>query len=105
MSTKSILPNGVTPEMIDDWKKQYGGCRLIIITDKENPNTTYRFVCRDPLAYKFIDKDLFKFSETLVKNAWLGGDEIIKERPEYIMSAGAKVAELLDKSEAEMINL
>ena len=112
MKKENLLPSGITQEQVTEWKKEFGGVSLLSITDKEDSSKKYACIVKNPLpkkaiemALKWIDKDMYKLCDVLLKNSWLAGDEIIKERAEYVLTAGGKLSEKLDAAESEIINL
>lgn len=46
-----------------------------------------------------------KFTETLMQDCWLGGDEEIQRDDSLFLSVGAKLAELVEIKSAELVKL
>jgi hypothetical protein len=98
--------------MIADWKTEHGELSLIKLVDKEDASKVYSCVVRKKIpketfsqALKFITTDLGKATSILIKNTWLGGDEIILTDDALRLQAGGKVAEQMSTAEAEVENL
>ena len=62
---------------------------------------------RKTLAYasSVATKDPIKFNEIILNGAWLAGDEDIKTNDTLFLSASAKLAELIEVKEAEIVKL
>jgi hypothetical protein len=57
------------------------------------------------LAFPYIEKNLQKLCDILVKECWVDGDSVIKEEPQLVLAAGSKLVEYwLGGGEAEAIN-
>lgn len=115
--TKAVLPNGVTEEMVNAWRAKYGedamgeeNVKVIVLSSKTDPNKKFSCVVRNPdskilgMAMPFMEKNLYKLCQILITNCFLGGDEVMKEYPPFIMAAGGKISEWLDQVESDIIN-
>ncbi|TAG56644.1 MAG: hypothetical protein EAZ27_04435 [Cytophagales bacterium] len=109
---KSILPSGVTQEMVDEWKEEFGKIDLITVVDKDDSSKIYKCVVRRDIpdkthnqAVKWLTTDLGKSCDILLKGCWLGGDEIIKKNPAFNLDAGSKISERLITSDSEVVKL
>jgi hypothetical protein len=109
---KSKLPSGVTQEMVDEWKKEFGEIDLILVTDKQDSSKVFRCVVKRNIphkvhnqAVKWLSSDLAKSCDVLLKGCWLAGDEVIKTNPAYNLDAGSKISEQLITSESEVVKL
>lgn len=109
---KSNLPSGVTQEMVNEWKEDYGDLDLIVVTDKDDSSKVYKCVVRRKIpdkihnqAVKWLNTDIGKSCDILLKGCWLGGDDVIKKNPAYNLDAGGKLAEQLITSDSEVVKL
>lgn len=104
MSNEKKLTGQATPEQIEEWKKKYGKVWAIIVDGHicylKRPD-------RKALGYASIagkDNPL-KFNEVILANCFLGGSEAIKTDDDLFFGASAKLAELIQVKEAELVNL
>jgi hypothetical protein len=94
----------VTKEQISEWKEKYGKVYCITVDDKScylrKPN-------RKTLGYAMVagKENYIKFNEVLLKDCWLGGDEIIKTDDELFFAVSSKFGELVNAKEAELVEL
>ncbi|MCX6232616.1 MAG: hypothetical protein NTZ33_13855 [Bacteroidetes bacterium] len=96
------LTGQVTKEQIEIWKKKYGQVNGIIVSGhicylKPVDRKTLSF------ASSVGAKDPLKFNEVILDNCWLGGSEEIKTDDTLFLSAGAKLAELIEIRDAEIV--
>ena len=94
----------VTPEQIQEWKNQHGD---IFQLDVEGHTCYLKKPSRKviSMATTIGQTDPIKFSEIMLNNCWLGGDEIIRTDDELFLSVSAKLAELISIKEAELKKL
>ncbi len=94
----------VSQEQIDEWKKKHKKVTGIIV---DGHIGYLRPVDRKTLSYasSFGTKDPFKFNETILNNCWLGGSEAIKTDDTLFLSASAKIADMIEIKDAELVNL
>lgn len=94
----------ITQEQIDEWKKQYGDVFKITVEDKQ---CFLKKPGRKTLSFasSAASKDPIKFNEILLNGCWLGGDEDIKTNDTYFLGASAKLSELIEVKEAELVKL
>ena len=87
---------------ISEWKSKYGEISGIVI---EGRICYLRPVDRKTLSYASSvgAKDPMQFNEIILNNCWLGGDEEIKTNDTLFLSAGAKLAELIEIKEAKLV--
>ncbi|MDR0582258.1 MAG: hypothetical protein LBG31_04760 [Prevotellaceae bacterium] len=93
-----------TKEQIAKWKEEHGKLYCIKVDDK---------VCylkkptRKTMGYAMVagKTNPIKFNEVLLKDCWLGGDEVIKTDDELFFSVSSKFGELVDTKEAELVEL
>jgi len=94
----------VTEEQIAEWKEKYGEVYKLKVEDavcylKEPDRKTLSY------ATTVGQKDPMKFNEIMLNSCWLGGDEIIKTKDSYFLSASTKLAELIQIKEATLEKL
>lgn len=89
-------------EQIDTWKKQHGDIYLITVEDK---SCVLRKPTRQELSFVSGITDPMQFTETLLKQLWLGGDEDMQERDEYFLAISSKLDTVLKLKEAEVKKL
>ncbi|WP_395974271.1 hypothetical protein [Chryseobacterium cucumeris] len=91
-------------DQIEAWKKQHGEISAIIIDGKiaflKKPD-------RRTLGFASTagQKDPMKFNEIILENCFLGGDEDIKNDDSLFLAASAKIVELIEVKEAELLKL
>lgn len=94
----------VTKAQIAEWKEKHGDIYKLAVEDKvcylKEPD-------RKTLSYATTvgQKDPMKFNEIMLNACWLGGDEIIKTKDSYFLSASTKLAELIQVKEATLEKL
>lgn len=93
-----------TKEQIESWKKEHGEVFKITVDDK---SCYLKKPSRKTLAYasSVATKDPIKFNEIILNGSWLAGDEDIKTNDTLFLSASAKLAELIEVKEAEIVKL
>lgn len=89
-------------EQIAAWKKQHGDIYLITVEDK---SCVLRKPTRQELSFVSGITDPMQFTETLLKQLWLGGDEDMQERDEYFLAISSKLDTVLKLKEAEVKKL
>lgn len=89
-------------EQIDTWKKEHGDIYLITVEDK---SCVLRKPTRQELSFVSGITDPMQFTETLLKQLWLGGDEDMQERDEYFLAISSKLDTVLKLKEAEVKKL
>lgn len=89
-------------EQIDAWKKEHGDIYLITVEDK---SCVLRKPTRQELSFVSGITDPMQFTETLLKQLWLGGDEDMQERDEYFLAISSKLDTVLKLKEAEVKKL
>ncbi len=93
-----------TDEQLSQWRAKYGEIYAI----KVDGHICYlRKPDRKILSYAGTvgTKDPIKFNELLLQNCWLGGSEDIKTNDELFLGASAKLSELIQVKEAELVKL
>ena len=94
----------ITQEQIDAWKKQHGDIYAIKVDGK----TAYlKKADRKTLSFASVagQKDPMKFNEIILENCFIGGDEEIKKDDSLFLAASAKIVELIEVKEAELVKL
>ena len=89
-------------EQIDAWKKQHGDIYLITVEDK---SCVLRKPTRQELSFVSGITDPMQFTETLLKQLWLAGDEDMQERDEDFLAISSKLDTVLKLKEAEVKKL
>lgn len=94
----------VTPEQIAEWKKQHGE---IFQLDVDGHTCFLKKPSRKviSMATTIGQNDPVKFSELMMNNCWIAGDEIIRTDDELFLSAAGKLADLIQLKEAELKKL
>jgi hypothetical protein len=94
----------VTPEQIEEWKKQHKDIFKITVDGR----TCYlKKPSRKALGYASVagKENPLKFNEVILNNCWLGGDEEIKTDDSLFMSVSAKLTALIEIKDAELEKL
>jgi len=103
------LPEGVTQEKINEWKKKYGDdkIRLLCIRKGETPeNGEFTCVARVPDKtvvneyMKFADKKPDRANGVLIKNCLLTGQEDVQGDDNLYFGAISQIADLIPLPEA-----
>ncbi len=94
----------ITQEQIAAWKEKYGTVYEIAVDGKK---CYLRKPDRKTLSYASAvgTSDPLKFSEVMLNNCWLGGDEVIKTDDELFLGVSARLGELIETKEAELKKL
>lgn len=107
MDKPNLTIQEITKKYGDDiakWKKEYGEIQAVIIGDKvaflKKPD-------RKTLSFASIagQKDPMKFNEIILENCFVGGDTEIKTDDSLFLAASAKVVDLIEIKEAELVKL
>jgi hypothetical protein len=92
-----VLPDGVTPEMIESWKAQYGKVKLKTVypEDKEPYLTITKVPDRKVISeyFKWIDKDFERANNVLVRNCVLHNKEEIMKDDELFFLVGKSITD------------
>lgn len=98
------MPFTPSPEQIAEWKSKYGDIfkievdgRVCILKRPDRKTLSY--------ASAVATKDPIKFSEIILNNSWLAGDEEIKTNDRLFMGAGKQLGDLIDIAEATLEKL
>lgn len=91
-------------EEIEKLKAKHGELFLIKIEDKQ---CILKKPSRKTLSYASSvgAKDPMKFNEIMLKDCFLIGDEEIKTDDAYFLAAAAKIGEIIEVKEAELVKL
>ncbi len=100
---KITLIGQVDQDQIKKWKEQFGPFKGIVV---DNRIIYMRKPDRKVLsaASKFGQADPLKFNETIINNCKIGGDYTLLENDDDWMAVSAKVGELVQIKEAEVIS-
>lgn len=95
-----------TKEQLKSWKEKYGEVFEISCDDKK---AVLHKPSRKDLAFAMAGsnqaKDSVKFSELLLKQCWIAGDEEFKDDDNYFFSAVPVLGALSEIKEAEVKKL
>ena len=94
----------VTKEQIAEWKNKHGQIFCIKVDDK----TCYlKKPGRRALGYASMagKENPLKFSEALLNDCWLGGDEDIKTDDDLFLAVSQKLGEIIEVKQAELVKL
>lgn len=91
----------VSPEQIEEWKKQHG---KVYKYDVDGKVCYLRSVDRNTyaLAASKVTTSPAKFNEIVIENIWLGGDEDIKKQDSYYYGLIDYVEELMNKKKGTL---
>lgn len=94
----------IDQKQIEQWKAKHGQIFKLVIEDKE---CYLRKPDRKTLSYAAAvgAKDNLKFNEIILDNCWLAGDEEIKTDDSLFLSASARLPEIIEIKEAELVKL
>lgn len=94
----------VDAEKVAEWKAKHKDIYSIVV---DGHICYLRKPDRKILSYAapIGAKDPIKFNEILLANCWLGGSEEIKTSDDLFLGASAKVADLIEVKEAELVKL
>jgi len=93
-----------TKEQIAAWKKKHGEVFLVTVEDK----TAYLHKPdRKTIAYAMskVQDDPLSFSEIILQNCWLTGDEELKTNDDYFLAVSAQLDKLVEVKQAEIKKL
>lgn len=109
----TVLPDGVTKEMLDGWKERYGQNKVKLVTlfhDEERAQSmevVARVPDRRTLAdiNKWLDKDPSKAMDIAVKACLLTQKELVVADDDWYQSACTAIVRMIPSREAEIKNL
>ncbi len=99
MEKETKLNGAATEKQIAEWKEKHGDVWAITV----GGSVCYlKRPSRKALSYASMmgKSDPLRFSETMLNECWLGGDERIKTDDSLFLGAASKVAELVEVKEA-----
>lgn len=121
MAKKNLTTAEITQEVIDAWKVEFGKVHIIEVANKSVKYDPYMVPAEDdaPIEGALIgylskptDKQLgfamsklpavLEAGKVIVKNCWLGGDEIIKTDTALLSAAALQCVELLEVRQAQL---
>lgn len=93
-----------TPEQIAEWKGKHGKLFGIVV---DGHIGYLRKPTRQEVSYSATvsQSNPMKSNEVLLDACWLGGSEAIRKDDELFFGASAKLAELVNVKDAELVNL
>jgi hypothetical protein len=97
------LKGTATAEQIADWKKKHGDIFKVVVGDsvcylKKPDRKTMSYVAT-------LGNNPIRANEALLQNCWLGGDESIKTDDEKFFGVSAKLNEIVEIKDAEIVKL
>lgn len=96
----------ITQSQIEDWKKKHGEIIQYTVEDKE---AYFRKPTRQEMSYAAVSsnqmKDALKYTETLMRSCFLGGDTEILEKDEYFLGAAPVIDALTEVKAGEIKKL
>lgn len=101
---EKTLIGQVTDEQIKEWKETHGD----VFSIKTEGHICYlKKPTRKAISYASVagKTDPLKFNETLLRECWLGGSEVIRKDDDLFMAASGVLDQLLDVKEAELEKL
>jgi hypothetical protein len=109
----TVLPEGVSEQMVKAWKERYGDKKIKLATLSNEYDTFEPFdvVVRVPDRVargefeKWIDRKPDKAKEVLVKACLLSNKEVVLANEDMFLSAFDNIAELLPIQKAAIKNL
>ena len=100
------LTGTVTPEQIAEWKTKHGDVFAVTV---DNHIAYLKKPDRHILGFATAGSDGgklgIKFNEILLKNCFLGGSEAIQRDDSLFLAVSAKLSELIEIKEAELVKL
>ena len=96
-------------EQIKEWKDKYGDVFAIKVDD-ENEDTHICYLRapkrKDLSAASVASKvDPLKFNEVILRQCWLGGDEVIRTDDRLFLAVSGKIPDIIEVGEAELEKL
>lgn len=96
----------ITQSQIEDWKKKHGDVIQYTVEDKV---AYFRKPTRQEMSYASVAsnqmKDAVKYTETLMRSCFLGGDTDILEEDEYFLGAAPIIEALTEVKAGEIKKL
>ena len=124
MAKKVLTTGEITPDVIEQWKIEFGEVYAVTVADKSikydplmAPKDDDEPIENGLVGYirKPTDKELgfamsklpavLEAGKVIVKNGWLGGDEQIKTDTALLSAAALQVVELLEVRQAQLKKL
>jgi hypothetical protein len=104
--TMKELKGQATPEQIAEWKQKHGDIFAVTVDGHiaylKKPD---RHILGFATAGSDGGKQGIKFNEILMKNCFLGGSQDIQTVDSLFLAASAKLGELIEIKEAELVKL
>lgn len=106
MTTNKPRKEEVTPELIDQWKKQHG--KVTKYTTTDGKEVYFRTPTRAEVSASAAltkDKDGITSNEFLANTCSLGGDVEIIKQDKYLFGLGKHLEKIVEKVEGELTEL
>lgn len=109
-NTNKVINGGVSAEMIQGWKNQYGRVSEVVVPDNETNEDHVGYFRRPDMktmhAVSAVSKtNEVKASEVIFDNCWLGGSEALKTDALYKMAAMQALGALFGRYLGTLKNL
>ena len=97
------LKGAATAEQIAGWKKKHGDVFMVVVDGsvcylKKPDRKTMSYVAT-------LGSNPVRANEALLQNCWLGGDESIKTDDDKFFGVSAKLNEIVEIKDAEIVKL
>ncbi|MBR4710979.1 MAG: hypothetical protein IKP10_03035 [Clostridia bacterium] len=97
-----------TQDQLEGWKKKFGDGNVFEVAVEDKKVILHKPSRRD-ISYAMAGsnqaKDSVKFSEILLNQCWIDGDEEIKENDDYFLAVVPVLGALAETKEAEIKKL
>lgn len=101
MKTNKQTTGVATSEQLAEWKAKHGEFFGISV---ENKICYLKKPDRKTLSFASqVGSDPMKFNEVILKNCWLGGNEEILTDDSLFLAAGAKLDQVIEIKQAELV--
>lgn len=92
---------GVTPEMVAEWKAKYGD---VFVIESEGRKGWIRRPDRKVIgaAAVIAGSDLLKNREVILRNCWLGGDMALQNDDRYFLAVATQIDKTIEMAELEI---
>ena len=94
----------ITDLQIAEWKKKHGTVYLVTADDKK---AYLKKPDRATIAFAMtkVQSDPLQFSEIILQNCWLAGDEELKSNDDYFLAVSSQLDKLIEVKTAEIKKL
>lgn len=106
------LPEGVTVEMIESWKKKYSKSKIMALNVQSlDSEKTAKLIVRTPdrqvigFYLRHADSNPSKANDIMVNNCVLHGKDVLKNDDDLFFGTLTKLAELIPSATVEAVEL